>query len=143
MRREWRNPPRHAGGIHPQRRSGSRLLRCQSCRWVQPPNADNPKGGTRGGPGGCSSTGCLVDLNGACPRELAVARGMAAERVWRARARARLLEILCIVVARHITPQTLVARLCTRCSSSTLARAHTVTLTTTRPVPSPVLPPTI
>ncbi|KAL0356592.1 UNVERIFIED_CONTAM: Thaumatin-like protein 1 [Sesamum calycinum] len=34
-----------------------------------------PKGGTRGGPGGCSSTGCLVDLNGACPRELAVARG--------------------------------------------------------------------
>lgn len=30
------------------------------------------KGGTRGG---CSSTGCLVDLNGACPRELRVARG--------------------------------------------------------------------
>ncbi|KAL3643690.1 hypothetical protein CASFOL_014505 [Castilleja foliolosa] len=31
------------------------------------------RGGTRGG---CSSTGCLVDLNGACPRELSVvARG--------------------------------------------------------------------
>lgn len=30
------------------------------------------RGGTRGG---CSSTGCLVDLNGACPRELTVARG--------------------------------------------------------------------
>ncbi|KAL6525998.1 hypothetical protein OROHE_015522 [Orobanche hederae] len=30
------------------------------------------RGGTRGG---CSSTGCLVDLNGACPKELSVARG--------------------------------------------------------------------
>ncbi|XP_051138018.1 thaumatin-like protein 1b [Andrographis paniculata] len=30
------------------------------------------RGGTSGG---CSSTGCLVDLNGACPRELTVARG--------------------------------------------------------------------
>lgn len=27
----------------------------------------------RGGKGGCASTGCLVDLNGACPRELKVA----------------------------------------------------------------------
>lgn len=32
------------------------------------------KGGTSGG---CSSTGCLVDLNGACPSELRVARGSA------------------------------------------------------------------
>ncbi|EYU37935.1 hypothetical protein ABFS82_02G009900 [Erythranthe guttata] len=31
------------------------------------------KGGTGGA--GCSPTGCLVDLNGACPRELSVARG--------------------------------------------------------------------
>ncbi|XP_022944688.1 thaumatin-like protein 1b isoform X2 [Cucurbita moschata] len=30
------------------------------------------KGGTRGG---CAATGCLVDLNGACPSELRVARG--------------------------------------------------------------------
>ncbi|XP_015893385.2 thaumatin-like protein 1b isoform X2 [Ziziphus jujuba] len=30
-----------------------------------------PKGGTRGG---CGATGCLVDLNGACPAELKVAR---------------------------------------------------------------------
>ncbi|XP_059314376.1 thaumatin-like protein 1b isoform X2 [Lycium ferocissimum] len=30
------------------------------------------KGGTRGG---CSATGCLVDLNGACPRDLRVASG--------------------------------------------------------------------
>ncbi|KAJ7967182.1 Thaumatin [Quillaja saponaria] len=30
-----------------------------------------PKGGTRGG---CSATGCLLDLNRACPRELRVAR---------------------------------------------------------------------
>lgn len=30
------------------------------------------KGGTRGG---CSATGCLVDLNGGCPRDLRVARG--------------------------------------------------------------------
>lgn len=29
------------------------------------------KGGTRGG---CSATGCLIDLNGACPRELSVFR---------------------------------------------------------------------
>lgn len=31
-----------------------------------------PKGGKGGG---CGATGCLVDLNGACPRELRVARG--------------------------------------------------------------------
>lgn len=31
-----------------------------------------PRGGTRGG---CGATGCLVDLNGACPASLRVARG--------------------------------------------------------------------
>lgn len=31
-----------------------------------------PKGGSGGG---CSATGCLVDLNGACPADLRVARG--------------------------------------------------------------------
>ncbi|XP_057769273.1 thaumatin-like protein 1b isoform X2 [Salvia miltiorrhiza] len=36
----------------------------------------NPKGGTTTGSSSrCTSTGCLVDLNGACPRGLAVARG--------------------------------------------------------------------
>lgn len=29
----------------------------------------------KGGTGGCSATGCLVDLNGACPRDLRVASG--------------------------------------------------------------------
>lgn len=32
-----------------------------------------PKGGSK--KGGCSSTGCLVDLNGGCPSQLRVARG--------------------------------------------------------------------
>ncbi|XP_052188189.1 thaumatin-like protein 1b isoform X2 [Diospyros lotus] len=36
------------------------------------------RGGTRGG---CSATGCLVDLNGACPAELRVARGNSTESV--------------------------------------------------------------
>uniref|UniRef100_A0A7N0U6M1 Thaumatin-like protein n=1 Tax=Kalanchoe fedtschenkoi TaxID=63787 RepID=A0A7N0U6M1_KALFE len=36
-----------------------------------------PKGGTRGG---CSPTGCLVDLNGACPRALKVVAGRGGRR---------------------------------------------------------------
>ncbi|CAA6674104.1 unnamed protein product [Spirodela intermedia] len=65
-RPHWRSSP------HRRRRQG--LLRRESRRRVQPAVLVAPRGVSTGGAANnsCSATGCVVDLNGACPSELKV-----------------------------------------------------------------------
>ncbi|KAG2254398.1 hypothetical protein Bca52824_084534 [Brassica carinata] len=62
-----RHPARHAGRVHARRIRRSRFLRRQPRRRVQRSDARRPQGGSGQN---CSSTGCVVDLNGSCPSEL-------------------------------------------------------------------------
>ncbi|KAL0360534.1 UNVERIFIED_CONTAM: Thaumatin-like protein 1 [Sesamum radiatum] len=69
MRRGWCCSAGHARGIHAGRRRREGLLRRQPRRRVQPADAGGAAGRVRVN---CSNTGCVVDLNGACPSELRV-----------------------------------------------------------------------
>jgi hypothetical protein len=79
-----------------------------------------------GGGGNCTTTGCLVDLNGACPSELKVkiaAEGEeSSEKAWPVKARVKLLVIQCIVAMALMQLGRLVSQVHTR--SSSRARVH-------------------
>lgn len=83
----------------------------------------------RGGGGNCTTTGCTVDLNEACPTELklkvkiTVEGEESVEKTWHAKARVRLLGIRCIVAVALMQHRRHVNQVRTRSISRTLAHA--------------------
>ncbi|GFY89863.1 pathogenesis-related thaumatin superfamily protein [Actinidia rufa] len=72
VRRLRRNPSGDPCRVHPHGDQGLDFYDVSLVDGYNLPILVVARGGKRGG---CSSTGCLVDLNGACPAEMRVARG--------------------------------------------------------------------
>ncbi|KAA8537512.1 hypothetical protein F0562_027120 [Nyssa sinensis] len=84
-----------------------------------------PQGGTGTN---CTTTGCLVDLNGACPSELKVSSTDGQNVACKSAVRGHWLKTSTVVEARMIHPP-LASPLRTLSCSRTRAHAHIVTLT--------------